>query len=247
VRSGGGRDIEAWDGGPLDEEHVLQAYVEGTPASAAFVADGAKSFVLGMTEQLIGRAELGSGGFAWCGNILPLELPKTEQGTFRREIGRITSHLAERFGLRGVNGIDFVVSSGQGDRLLPILVEVNPRFTASMELVEWARDISIFSLHVNAAQGVLSTSPDLADSDLSPRSFGKAIVYARSTVTVPDTTGWVDLGRRDVPYAGERILAGHPVCTVLAEGRGRTACWIALLEAATSVRRELGDEIGGVS
>ena len=246
LRGGGGRDIRAWDGTPLDEHHLLQAHVDGTPASAAFVADGEKALVLGMTEQLIGREELGSEGFAWCGNILPLDLREMEGAALRREIARMTCRLTERFGLKGVNGIDFVVSSDAGRRPKPVLIEVNPRYTASMELMEWAGGISMFSLHVKAAQGLLSIPSDVPRLGPTALSFGKAIVYALSDVTVPDTKKWVDLGRRDVPYPGERIEAGHPVCTVLAEGKGRAGCWLGLLEAARSLRRELGDQIGGI-
>ena len=60
VRSGGGHGVRPWAGESLDKTHLLQAYVEGRPASAAFVADGQRSVVVGLTEQLIGRRELGN-------------------------------------------------------------------------------------------------------------------------------------------------------------------------------------------
>jgi len=76
--------------------------------------------------------------------------------------------------------------------------------------------------------------------------FGKGIVYARRTATMPETAGWTERGRRDVPFPGERIEAGHPVCTVLAEGRRHEACWNHLLASVEAVRREIGDEDGGM-
>jgi len=255
VRSGGGHGIRPWTGESLDATHLLQAYVEGRPASAAFVADGQRSVVIGLTEQLIGREELGARGFVWCGNILPLGLAVTdpplrggfaslqpaEKVTILEAVEGMAARLTRRFGLRGVNGIDLVVTDGHPR---PFLVEVNPRYTASMELVEQAYGLNVFSLHLEAMTGRL---PDfsLGNREGYPY-FGKGIVYARRTATMPETAGWTERGRRDVPFPGERIEAGHPVCTVLAEGRRHEACWNHLLASVEAVRREIGDEDGGM-
>lgn len=241
VRSGGGHGVRRWAGEPLDENHVLQAHVEGRPASAAFVADGRRSVVVGLTEQLIGRKELGARGFAWCGNILPLPLQPGRRAAVLEEVERMAAQLTRRFGLRGVNGVDLVVADGPDGRPHPFLVEVNPRYTGSMELVERAYGLNVFSLHLEAMAGRL---PGFCLADhlhLQDRYFGKGIVYARRTVTLPDTDGWTERGRRDVPFPGERIEAGHPVCTVLAEGEGREGCWSHLLASVEGVRREIGD------
>ena len=243
VRSGGGHGVRPWTGDPLDEHHVLQAYVEGRPASAAFVADGERSVVIGLTEQMIGRGELGARGFAWCGNILPLALQPAERTAVLEAVERMATRLTRRFGLQGMNGIDLVIADGPDGHPTPFLVEVNPRYTGAMELVERAYGLNVFSLHLEALEGQL---PDFRLADhLHSQSlyFGKGIVYAVRTVTMPETEGWVEQGWRDVPFPGERIEAGHPVCTVLAEGDDREACWNHLLASAEAVRREIGDEV----
>jgi predicted ATP-grasp superfamily ATP-dependent carboligase len=241
VRSGGGHGVRRWAGEPLDENHVLQAYVEGRPASAAFVADGRRSVVVGLTEQLIGRNELGARGFAWCGNILPLSLQPEGWFTVLEKVERMAAQLTRHFGLRGVNGVDLVVADGPDGRPHPFLVEVNPRYTGSMELVERAYGLNVFSLHLEAMAGRLPAF-SLADHlHLQDRYLGKGIVYARRAVTLPETAGWTERGRRDVPFPGERIEAGHPVCTVLVEGEGREPCWSHLLASVEEVRREIGD------
>jgi predicted ATP-grasp superfamily ATP-dependent carboligase len=74
---------------------------------------------------------------------------------------------------------------------------------------------------------------------LCDRFFGKAIVYARQTVTVGCTDRWMEQGIRDVPLSGQRIEAGHPVCTVFAEGRGRQECFDGLLLQAAARYREI--------
>ena len=245
VRSGGGHGIDVWDRSPLDETHMLQGEVHGLPASAAFVADGVQSQLIGVTEQLIGRTELGASGFTWCGNILPVNLHGEQRRVLWERIADMASQLTRRFGLRGVNGLDVVISEGEHGGPCPILVEVNPRYTASMELIEQARDLPIAPLHIEAAQhgvpGELFVEPLEAQAGF----FGKAIVYAQSGVVIPETSGWTERGRRDVPHPGERIEAGHPVCTVFAEGEEREMCWEGLLDADRAVRREIGDQMGG--
>jgi predicted ATP-grasp superfamily ATP-dependent carboligase len=44
---------------------------------------------------------------------------------------------------------------------------------------------------------------------------------------------------RDVPWPGERILRGRPVCTVFAEGRDGAACHAALVRRAQRIYRQL--------
>ena len=242
VRSGGGHGIRPWAGEPLDDDHVLQAYIEGRPASAAFVADGQRSVIIGLTEQLIGQRELGARGFSWCGNILPLPLQPADRATVLEAVEKMVARLTCRFGLRGVNGVDLVIANDPHGRPCPVLVEVNPRYTGSMELVERAYGLNVFSLHLEAMAGRL---PDFSLAErLNGPYFGKGIVYARRTVTLPETEGWTEHGRRDVPFPGERIEAGHPICTVLAEGKGREACWHHLLASVEAVRQEIGDESG---
>lgn len=238
VRSGGGHGIRPWAGEPLDEDHILQAYVAGRSASAAFVADGQRSVVIGLTEQLIGRRELGAQGFAWCGNILPLTLPPAERVAVLETVERMATRLTRRFGLRGVNGIDLVIADG-GPSVF--LLEVNPRYTASMELVERAYGLNVFSLHLEALAGRLPDFSLAKHLCFQDSYVGKGIVYARRTVTLPETAGWTEQNRRDIPFPGERIEAGHPVCTVLAEGEGQEMCWNRLLAGAEAVRREIKD------
>lgn len=244
VLSGGGQGIRPWAGEPMDGSHVLQAHIEGRPASMAFAADGQRSVVIGLTEQLIERKELGAKGFRWCGNILPLKLDRSKEDALLGVIEKMAARLTHRFGLCGVNGVDLVVAEGPDGWPRPFLVEVNPRYTASMELVERAYGLNVFSVHLEAIAGRLLDF-SLAEH-LEGLYLGKEIVFARKTVTMPETEGWVERGRRDIPFPGERIEAGHPVCTVLAEGEGRETCLNNLLTSVEAVRREIGDESGGL-
>ncbi|MBC7250895.1 MAG: ATP-grasp domain-containing protein [Anaerolineae bacterium] len=245
ARSGGGHEIRFWKGDPLGKGRILQEWIAGRPCSAAFVADGQRCVLLGLTEQLIGRTELGARGFTWCGNILPLGLPDPEREAVLDAVREMAEKLTRAFGLRGVNGVDFVLGrkdKEKGDEagLVPYLVEVNPRYTASMELVEWAYGLNVFDLHVRSFGGALP-SFSLEEALRQPGFYGKGIVYARQDVVMPETAGWRAQGRRDVPFPGEQIAAHHPICTVLVRGRTRDECWINLQEAAEMVWQEVSE------
>jgi predicted ATP-grasp superfamily ATP-dependent carboligase len=235
--SGGGHGVSFWRGGALGKGRILQEWIAGRPCSAAFVADGQRCVLLGLTEQLIGRTELGARGFTWCGNILPLGLLDPEREAVLGAVREMVEKLTRVFGLRGVNGVDFVLGRSETG-LVPYLVEVNPRYTASMELVEWAYGLNVFDLHVRSFGGALPSFL-LEEALRQPGFYGKGIVYARQDVVMPETAGWRSQGRRDVPFPGEQIEAHHPICTVLVQGKTRDECWANLREAAEMVWQEV--------
>jgi uncharacterized protein len=233
VRGGGGQGVRIWRGRPLSAGQMLQEYVEGVPASAAFVADGRRSVVFGWTEQL-----RGSSGFRYGGNILPLDGPPAAAD----EVRAITDALTVEFGLRGLNGLDFVLRDGR-----PVTLEVNPRYSASMELIERATGISVFRLHLGGCSGslpdpavrhaldVATTAPTIARE-----VWGKAIAYAPRTLSVGDTTGWIGRDIRDVPHRGEVIRGGSPICTVFATAPTHVQCRQRLRAEVTAVLVDCG-------
>jgi predicted ATP-grasp superfamily ATP-dependent carboligase len=191
--------------------------VDGVSASASFVADGRRSVVLGWSAQLHRPRS-----FRYAGNIMPL----AGSGRARAEVAAIAEALTRRYELRGLNGFDFVL---RRDR--PVVLEVNPRYCASMELVERGSGASVFGLHLAACRGHLPARLDEAAG-----AWGKAIVYASRTVAVPDTSQWIDQGVRDVPHPGEVIRLGHPICTVLASGPTQALCHAALVAEAARIQ-----------
>jgi len=236
IRSGGGHSIAFWPADqPAGAGFLLQEHIEGQPCSASFVANGRECVVLGMTEQLVGLAEFGASAFHYCGNILPLAAEETRQTTLA-QVRHITHGLTREFGLVGVNGLDFLLKDEQ---VYPL--EVNPRYSASMELIEQAYGLSIFDLHVRAiTQGVLPDF-DLASVGwkTEPRFYGKTILYAERDGQAPDTQGWSERGIRDVPFPGEDLTRGGPICTVLASASTRDNCFAMLVAQAEALKGEI--------
>lgn len=242
VASGGGHGIGWWSGEPLREGQLLQEFIEGFLASVSFVADGLRAVMLGLSEQLIGTREMGASGFTWCGNIVPADLSPSQRNPLLRTLQRLADLLTVHFGLRGLNGLDLVIASDVDGVLTPYLIEVNPRYTASLELVESACGVNPFVLHLQAMEGAL---PEFHLADECDRGFhGKAIVFADADQRMPDTSSWLSKGRRDIPFSGQCIQSGHPICTVLAKGTARAECWEALLGAARSVRADISAPSG---
>jgi predicted ATP-grasp superfamily ATP-dependent carboligase len=232
IHSGGGHDISFWDKDrPIGARFILQEHLSGINASASFVSNGQECVVLGLTEQIIGRSEFGARGFRYGGNLLPLTVAPN---AVLAQVRDITIRLTREFKLVGVNGLDFVIKDGQ---VFPI--EVNPRYSASMELIERAYGLSIFDLHVQSIQQGALPDFDLAAWLADNRFYGKAILYADQDCVTPDTRGWPTRGIRDVPFPGEAVSAGDPICTVLASGLTQAECFASLVAQAEAIKGEI--------
>jgi hypothetical protein len=206
LRGGGGTHVREWRGGKLPAWAFVQERIDGLVCSAAAVGDGVDAVVLGLTEQLVGQRAFGVRGYRWCGNLVPPRLPAGERDALLDQARAICSCLAGAFALRGLFGIDVI---WDGERAWTI--EVNPRPTASLEAIEAAYGVGVFDAHLRACAGELPRVAPDRDS-----AAGKAVLFATEDVVICDSERWLQHGVRDVPHPGERIAAGHPICTVVA-------------------------------
>jgi len=227
-RGGGGSGVREWKpGAPFGPHELIQERIEGMLASVAFLADGQRAALLGISRGLTGDPAFGARGHRYCGSVYPF----SADHALLDRMGAIVGAVTEAFGLVGLNGIDFVLREGE-----PYVLEINPRYCASMELMERGGGISVFEAHVSACGRALPSF------DLAPTRevFGKAILYARRDVVVGDSRRWLlrdDV--RDVPFPGDRIRRGHPVCTVFARGADSVTCYGRLVAAASALEQEL--------
>ncbi len=189
---------------------ILQEYIAGRSSSAVYVAAGGRAVFLGATRQLLGRDFGLRREFLYAGSIGPVVLVGEE----RAKLERLGAVIAQQFGLVGLFGIDFVLAAGE---IWP--VEVNPRYSASVEILERASCEELIPLHAAACdKGRLPTRPP----QFPQRAVsGKAIVYARQDSIVADHMPWNEgtTGHAvDLPSAGQQIAAGHPVATIIVQG-----------------------------
>lgn len=245
LRGSGGTDIRPWLGrdagaGPWPEDPhgwYYQQRVDGTECGAVYVAAGGKAALLGVTRQLVGLDWTGASAFQYAGSVGPLAWgPEVTE-----QFGRVGEILSEKFDLCGLFGVDAVVENGC---VWP--VEVNPRYTASVEVLERTLEIQAISLHAEAClQGRI---PQMVPGE--PRAWcGKAVLFARRNFTVPPAM--LDLAREenagrdwpnvaDIPGPGTLIKAGAPITTVLAEAENEERLCEELRDRASRVSTALG-------
>jgi predicted ATP-grasp superfamily ATP-dependent carboligase len=202
IRSGGGLGIRfAHPGEPASPHYYFQEFIDGVPMSAAYCG----TTLLGVTEQLIGEPWLHAKGFAYCGNVGPITVAQTTLPTLLH-LGR-----SPFFDLREHWGVDFLLRND-----VPCVVELNPRFTASVEVIEHGMGRPAFE--------------QWAETDRAGRDIvGKAIYYAPHAIRFPRSGPWeADLagefdpwrlpGFADIPEPGSAIESGSPVLTFFATG-----------------------------
>ena len=239
--SGGGARVHPWDQtADVPRGSYVQELVDGTPGSVIFVAAGGRAVPLGMSRQLVGDHEFGAAGYAYCGSILAAagDPQFACDAALVEATGVLARTVAEAFGVVGINGIDFIARDG-----IPYAIEVNPRWSGSMELIERAYGLSGFGVHAAACEDGALPEFNLTEARQDVGAIGKAIVFARRDITVGDTRAWIgDASVRDVPQPGDRLRAGQPVCTVFAAGRNSVTCYAALVRHADRVRSDLAGE-----
>lgn len=251
-RSAAGRKIEFVEPNHTPEpggDAYIQEYIAGTPCALTCLAAGGETRLWLISEQLIGAEWTGGSGFHYCGSIGPLTV--SQEAIVEAE--RIGDCLSQAFGLQGIFGVDCILADRDG-RLYPI--EVNPRYTASVELWEQLSRASAVAAHVAACrQGRLSGT---SHRDLAGARAGKAIVYARRDAKL-DAARAAELARwnatprsyrlADLPHfdpadtrQGIEVAAGSPIVTVLVEGASRDAVLRSLQEAVADFESWLHQE-----
>ena len=220
--------------------HYYQRFLSGTSYSAVYVGTPAGGRVLGMTRQLVGVPWLHGSPFGWCGNIGPIQLEPCEANLIQR-LGR---YLVERFRLVGLFGVDFLITDDESRSLH--VVEVNPRYPASLEILELATGQPALPLHAAAFQNDANAS--WRKTPTSPADLiGKAVLFASRPLVVTEdlspytaTTPFEVPAAADLPAPGTEIAAGQPVLTVYARGMTEKECARNLRSAAAGFERRLG-------
>jgi predicted ATP-grasp superfamily ATP-dependent carboligase len=225
LRGSGGAGIRSAKPRRIDGRRFFQELVDGESRSAIF-RDGV---LLGVTRQLVGEGWLHAPRFGYCGSVGPVEGDAEEW----KKLGEV---LVRWSGMRGVFGIDAIVRDG-----VPWLIEVNPRYTASVEVIEYATKTSVWR-----------TPPVRAGVRIEaahPRPYGrgsplaKAVYYAPRTVTIPQNGPWQAAANfqhvpefADIPRAGSTVRRGRPVVTIFGQDENDLRTKAAKLDSLFGVR-----------
>ena len=234
MHGAGGRGIRFWRPGErLARNHYLQEFIEGVPVSAVFVLIDGEPILAGATEQIIGDADFGAAGFHYAGNVGPFPLTPSLASQFQAIAAGLAAMEPLAF-RQGVMGIDAIVSTRGGAGKASVFpVEVNPRYVASVEVLERFADRSLLMISLLAGHPV----PPILPVDGS--QFGKAVIHARRRCRAGDLSQGQEHAIADVPDPGEVFEPGQPVCTVFARGSTRDACFAGLRAMAEKVYTRL--------
>jgi len=187
----------------LSPEAYFQRRASGETISVLFAANGRDAEIVGFNRlfdvQSGERPYVYAGAVTWSG-------PDDSQ---RRLIADYVQRLARTLALRGINGLDLVMGDGP-----PLLLELNARPTASLELWETQLPGGGIVSHLAACAGRL---PSMGE-DRRAGTRGYRVLFVERNLDIPslDWPPWA----KDRPLAGTGIPAGSPLCTVHADGAG---------------------------
>jgi predicted ATP-grasp superfamily ATP-dependent carboligase len=201
----------------------FQEYIEGIPCSAVYAGLKHDTSLLGVSRQLVGEGWLNAAPFHYCGSIGPLNL----EAAIQKNLEKIGIVLNRRCHLRGLFGVDFILVDG-----IPWPVEVNPRYPASVEILEYGTGIQALSWHRLAFDSGMPKPP----SPSHEKSIvGKAILFAKDRLKFPGEGPWTrslmhpksidempDFA--DIPSSSQTIEAGRPVLTFFSRSVSVSGC-----------------------
>ena len=184
-------------------KRYLQEYIEGRSVSALFLADGARAQILGFSEQWPDATR--AAPFRYSGAVGPVPIADETA----RALSDALDRLVPAASLKGLASADLILPE-TGPTF--VLLEINPRPGATLDVFDRAPWPSLLALHIDACEGRLpGPLPSLAGA------FAAVVVHASAPTPVEglERPHWT----ADWPSCDETIPAGAPFCTVFAAGQ----------------------------
>ncbi|MBA2114295.1 ATP-grasp domain-containing protein [Bremerella alba] len=220
-RSAGGLNIERVSTLPtLAHRFYLQRKLPGVPMSVVVLSTTQGCQIVGVSRLHVGTEFGAPLPYLYAGAVSLCEPSKSSLEPIVRAID-------EEAGMIGLWGIDFL----QSDH--PTLLEVNPRWTATMALHERMRENALMPCHVQAC---LQSEFELRDP-FALWSSGARIVYASQRIefthqmfrNIQDAFSLTEASYLSNPMVGDipmprtTIEIGSPVCTLYVDSKSEEA------------------------
>jgi methenyltetrahydromethanopterin cyclohydrolase len=197
IQGQGGVGIKRYNASNISNQACYwQKYQLGTQHSVLFLANGSDVQVIGFnTQWTINNQE--DAEFVFAGIINACRLTDQQQC----QIVVWIKQLVLRFGLRGLNSLDFIQDGDDS-----YVLEINPRPSASMQLYE----SDLFHKHILACQGILT--------EISEKQgcIGFQYIYAERDMVIPELFIWPEWCM-DIPAPATLIYTGQPICSIIAQ------------------------------
>jgi predicted ATP-grasp superfamily ATP-dependent carboligase len=211
-------DLRRWLRESGGAEPLRQKQVHGLPASVSCLADGRHAVAVAVNEQLLRGGDTAPFGFT--GSVTPLGHPLAER------MKALAVRAVVRSGCVGSVGVDFVLGEDA------IAIEVNPRFQATVDTVEAATGLSLFSLHMDACRGVLPGSLPAPG-----RCAARRILFADRDLTVKEDLSRFAPRVTDIPWPGTTFEEGQAVVSVQGTGADRDGAMQDLVNTLNKLER----------
>ena len=238
IASGGGLRIERLTDGTLPRAYscYFQQFLEGPSFSAFFVGESGRARLIGITQQWVGNSAT---DFVYRGSIGPHPVSTELSGSLER----LGNCLADEFQIVGWFGVDYILCEG-----IPWPVEINPRYTGSIEIHELALGRSMLAAHYRACVGDSDSRSDpVYDGTTRDLIIAKRILYATRRIIMPSlqeaqpARGTFDVPRiADITVPGTCIEPGEPVMTLFATGPDLDTC----LERSREIEQTWMERLG---
>jgi predicted ATP-grasp superfamily ATP-dependent carboligase len=219
-------DQEAWLEQFGDIPAIAEEVVSGTPCSVCCVADGSRAVAIASNRQILRGA--GDASFGFCGSVTPFRDRRHDQ------LIRSAEQIAAASGCSGTLGIDFMA----GDELFAI--EINPRFQATLDTIEMATGINLFSTHLAACRGNLPRRRPSCRQVATRR-----ILFADRDITVDADLSHLSPLVSDIPWPGTTFEEGQAVISVFGWGATGQEATGLLHKHIRTVRQYMGGRLYG--
>lgn len=206
-----------------DEGRYFQRQATGKEWSFLFLANGQEICPVGFNQALI-TPQQASGNWSYAGATRQDVGPDG----IANEVEHAAQALTKKLGLVGLNGLDFIVT-GSGW----VLLELNPRPPATLELWDVYPLPPLFNLHLQACNGRLP-----AKLPQPSGSMAVAVVYADFQSYTHTDFIWPSWCA-DLPWEGSVIEVGNPLCTVRAEGLDASSARQRVLDRRREIQNQL--------
>ena len=195
-----------------DSYFLVQEFIHG-PNISSSVLGGKNEAKAIINSRMLTEADFNiKNSFKYCGNIVPLDINTLKQfnnnnNSFNKKmiktknINEVSEDLITNFKLLGSNGVDMIINN---DKIY--IIEINPRFQGTYELVENVLNINLLESHIKACNNESIHIPN-------PKGYSiKRIIYSKERVMIGDLAIY---NVYDIPYEGVIIEKDQPLATVI--------------------------------
>jgi predicted ATP-grasp superfamily ATP-dependent carboligase len=256
-QSGGGIgtfDFDANHELPKQRDGYLQKRMPGETIGVTFLSSSVGSTFVGATAAWPLESNERVNRYVYRGSYGPIALSRNNID----KLQRFATIAGRESGLLGVWQADFLLHENE-----LTLLEINPRWSASMDLLDVGIDMRLVQKHEMCARGMMTSKSlkqlamNASSGAMAPqaRMMGKLIVYASRPWIVTDAQSDLWWSNRwnmdssaaiqscqfaDIPTAGTSISAGGPILTLMTAGDSKES----MLKTLETERSHLRDVAG---